>query len=398
MDALAVLAAALFLPGRYGPSFIRRGKRIVAPVPTRRLQRNRPSFTTKTALTSAEGSDAKSDSDESPALRPDLPSRMADPPANGADEIVRFDSPFLPWTSHEKGRPILSALVVLNTPIARPPSPVFRRLWELSSFRVCADGGANRLYEATVVGGFRGGQDVARGGVRGDGGGGGEVDLSSSSPPEQEPPKGSWIPDLIRGDLDSLRPDVQSHYEYLGCRVERDPDQDSNDLDKALKTVRANFDTWQADAVGGDGDLLPTASVFVYGAFGGRFDQEMASMQALYRWAGEFRHRMILYSDETCAFLLPSGVRNEIRLPLVTGKLQGGEEVEQIKVGEGPTCGIIPLGTKCESVVTTGLKWNLNGSAALEFGGLVSTSNRIIEDVVTVQASHPLIFTAEIIS
>jgi thiamine pyrophosphokinase len=41
------------------------------------------------------------------------------------------------------------------------------------------------------------------------------------------------------------------------------------------------------------------------------------------------------------------------------------------------------------------LKWNLNGDVALEFGGMVSTSNRAMNEVVTVQASHPLVFTAE---
>jgi Thiamine pyrophosphokinase len=43
------------------------------------------------------------------------------------------------------------AMIILNSPIANPPSPIFQTLWNLSSFRICADGGANRLYDATVL-------------------------------------------------------------------------------------------------------------------------------------------------------------------------------------------------------------------------------------------------------
>jgi len=40
---------------------------------------------------------------------------------------------------------------------------------------------------------------------------------------------------LIIGDLDSLDPKIREYYENsMGVRVERDGDQDSNDLDKAL--------------------------------------------------------------------------------------------------------------------------------------------------------------------
>lgn len=65
-------------------------------------------------------------------------------------------------------------------------------------------------------------------------------------------------------------------------------------------------------------------------------------------------------------------------------------------VAEGPTCGLIPVGCRCDSIVTSGLKWDSDGSMPMEFGGLVSSSNRIMEKVVTVKASHPIVFTAEL--
>jgi len=79
------------------------------------------------------------------------------------------------------------------------------------------------------------------------------------------------------------------------------------------------------------------------------------------------------------------------------------EEEEEVaaaaaaEVGEGPTCGLIPIGGRCETVYTSGLKWNLNGDIPLEFGGLVSSSNRIVDKVVTVMTSSPLLFSFEIV-
>lgn len=141
--------------------------------------------------------------------------------------------------------------------------------------------------------------------------------------------------------------------------------------------------------------------VFIYGGFGGRFDQEMGCMNALYVWGQKekFRHTSIaVYGEETCAFLLPAAPTiNEIRIPFPDGKYTGklnGHEV----VGEGPSCGMIPLGGRCDKVVTTGLKWNLNHDMPLEFGGLVSSSNRVMDAVVTIQTSSPMIFTTEMIS
>jgi thiamine pyrophosphokinase len=214
----------------------------------------------------------------------------------------------------------------------------------MASIRVCADGGANRLFDATSGTGY--------------------------------------VPNLIRGDLDSVRADVKDCYSKKGCRVEKDPCQDTNDLDKCLQVLR---DEW----------LDPNCTnhrVCIYGAFGGRFDQEMASIQALYNWRQVFQSRIFLYDDHTSAFLLAENMINEIRLPFY------GEEktFNKMDIGEGPTCGLIPMGSKCESVKTTGLKWNLDGDVALEFGGLVSTSNHVMEPIVTIEVSHPIVFTTEV--
>lgn len=274
----------------------------------------------------------------------------------------RFDSPFLgPPTDGEPAAPEVragSALLILNSPIQNPPSPVFNTLWDGSRFRVCADGGANRLHDATV-------------GTEYDG-------------------ERRYIPDAIRGDLDSLRPDVSSFYRDAGVSVERDPDQNSCDLDKAVQAILR----WSTD--GTDGASGIRTNVYIYGAFGGRFDHEMSAIQALYRWGDTFGNRLFLYDDENFALLLPPGTDNEIRLPVVPDDEDGGGG----GLGEGPTCGLVPMGRRCDNVRTSGLEWDLGGDgdgspSSLEFGSLVSTSNRVVGGVVTVRTPHPLVFTAE---
>ena len=137
----------------------------------------------------------------------------------------------------------------------------------------------------------------------------------------------------------------------------------------------------------------------------------MASFAALYKWAPKINYQLYLYSDETCAFLIPANIKCEIRLPYYndTHNFEEKEKVDEAvddndddddtakMVGEGPTCGLIPLGCRCESITTSGLMWDLDGTTPLVFGGLVSSSNRIMEPIVKVSSSHPIIFTAEIL-
>ena len=144
---------------------------------------------------------------------------------------------------------------------------------------------------------------------------------------------------------------------------------------------------------------------YIYGGFGGRFDQEMGVVNALFVWGKRLafqRTTLAVYDELTCAFVLPeSPTKSEIRITFPGGVLPseggGGDQRTTCLVGEGPTCGLIPIVGRCERVVTTGLRWNLDGSVPLEFGGLVSSSNRVVDDVVTIETSSPMLFTAEII-
>ncbi|GFS39788.1 DNA mismatch repair protein [Actinidia rufa] len=78
--------------------------------------------------------------------------------------------------------------------------------------------------------------------------------------------------------------------------------------------------------------------------------------------------RIVLLTDDCLILLLPSTHRHEILI--------------QSSV-EGPHCGLIPIGMPSERTTTTGLKWNLSDTE-MRFGGLISTSNIVIEERITV--------------
>jgi len=256
-------------------------------------------------------------------------------------------SPFLKDDDKHHFDVSTTAMVILNSPIRRPPSPLFDILWTKSSFHVCADGGANRLYRATR-----------------------KLDESSTATAQNDTTTPDYVPDLITGDLDSLQNATREYYEKMNVPIVQQYDQDYNDLDKSIRSIPAQYQT-----------------CFVYGAFGGRFDQEMASIQGLFNYLDKV-DQIWLFNDQNAAILLLPGQDHSIYCP------NHGDDDKKV-LGEGPTCGLIPIGHRCEMVTTGGLRWNLRDDA-LEFGGLVSTSNRIVEHRVQIKCSHPLLFTVEV--
>jgi Thiamin pyrophosphokinase, catalytic domain len=91
------------------------------------------------------------------------------------NEFLRLDDPITGERPTIDRLHSCYALVMLNSETM--DVNLVRRIWQFCDFKICADGGANRLFDG----------------------------LSSSQFP-------NYIPDAIKGDLDSLRSDVKEFY------------------------------------------------------------------------------------------------------------------------------------------------------------------------------------------
>ncbi|KAH7464796.1 hypothetical protein PRIC1_005594 [Phytophthora ramorum] len=268
--------------------------------------------------------------------RPDLPTQLhssafwSNPKAVPRLAVLLLNAAHASWRVKKDG-------------VGLQGSELFWNLWSNAQLTVCADGGANRLYDRSVA---LEAQDLV-------------------------------APNYIKGDLDSLRDDVREFFSAKGTTVLRDPDQNTNDLDKCLQLIH-QVQEEHCKTKGTDERF----SVMIFGAMGGRFDQEMQNVNALFRWKDKFQ-QMVLLSDETTARLLVPDVRH-----VITPNFHF----------EARTCGLIPVAGLCKEATTSGLKWNLSPGMETGFGGLISSSNHVDDasEQVEVVSSHPFIWTTEL--
>ncbi|CAD8088566.1 unnamed protein product [Paramecium primaurelia] len=118
------------------------------------------------------------------------------------------------------------AIVILNTKINQK---VFDFYYNPNVFLICADGGANRLYEY----------------------------------------KKEIIPKCIIGDLDSLKPEIQDYYQQQNCSIVKIDDQDTSDFEKALSYIQ-QLDGFQR--------------IIIIGGLTERFDQTINSLHTLVKF------------------------------------------------------------------------------------------------------------------
>ncbi|KAI9314269.1 thiamine pyrophosphokinase [Dichotomocladium elegans] len=223
-------------------------------------------------------------------------------------------------------------LILLNQPIMDLDQ--FRLLWAHASVRYCADGGANRLYDAFE---------------------------------NDEKTRAMYIPDVVAGDLDSLRPDVRAFYEQKGVSVLGFDEQMTTDFEKCINVLKER--EIKIDRVY---DLVVTPTL------GGRFDQVISNINVLYKMLPEVERRVLLVSNENLTVLLDKGTHHIHCQPDY----------------EGPTCGIIPIGEPA-TITTQGLVWNLDKHKCF-FGGMVSTSNSLDQDLIVIETDAPVLWTVEI--
>lgn len=233
-----------------------------------------------------------------------------------------------------------NGLLGSTQPATKPAVPPFTP--HTACLTICADGGANRLY------------DAAPGWL-----------------PDQSPDaaRKAFAPSAIVGDLDSLSPTTRAFYEGAGTSIiDLSSDQDSTDLQKCLAFAASR--------------APPTAPRLALGALGGRLDHALAAINLLY--SVDHGHTLILAGDGCLARSVPAGATTLIPARGV----------------EGPGCGLLALSPTGVTVTTTGLAWNLGGgegeAGALVLGGGQSTSNRVVGGSATIDADGPLLWTTEL--
>ena len=103
------------------------------------------------------------------------------------------------------------ALILVNYEL---PRALMERLWFNATLRVCADGAINRLYDT-----FASDEERAR-----------------------------FIPEYVRGDLDSVEEAVIDYYRQHGSIIIKDTDQDTTDLEKCILLIQQNWTVQQEEA------------------------------------------------------------------------------------------------------------------------------------------------------
>jgi len=188
------------------------------------------------------------------------------------------------------------ALIILNQPFRLP---LLLRLWNSSQWHCCADGGANHLFDS-----FHTAEE-----------------------------RNKYFPDLITGDLDSIRPQVREYYSSYGVPVIQDNDQDSTDLMKCVAFLR------DKEALQGSSQY----DIIFLGGLSGRLDQTIHTLSYVHKLRKD-RNRVFVVTDNDVGWVLDSG-EHEI-------------EIDHEVLGQ--TCGLLPVGIDYTVLSTSGLQWNLS--------------------------------------
>lgn len=268
-----------------------------------------------------------------------------------------------------------SVLLILNQKIDIGLS--FRKLWDSHSIRVCADGGANRLYNYFT-------SDAER---------------------------AQYLPNYIIGDLDSLHENVYHFYDNHGVIIIKQTTQYSTDFKKCIYLISLHFNlsTFQdtLDITKGNYGIeldlgiqtmyndmmkkipsriaLKKIDLLVLGGIGGRFDQTIHSITQLYTLHKADPYFTVYYLTRTdLIFLIPSGGIFVDYDPKFRDECIGN-------------CGLLPIGDASNIIETEGLKWDVQNWPTSIDTGRVSSSNRFAGiDKCYINVDRPIVINIEI--
>lgn len=252
-----------------------------------------------------------------------------------------------------------SAFVILNQ---RIDDAIFESIWTRLPLRICADGGANRLFHH-----FQ--SDILR---------------------------KRYVPQIIVGDLDSVTHDVLEYYRGHGTVIVTQVSQYSLDFTKAVLAAQLYMYSDESrqklldcdyDEVNGLAELAQMytfdkdALIYFTGALGGRLDQSIQLLNQLYLLAEQFPSLDAFFvTKHDVVFLLRKG-KNYITY---TSR-------SLFSKSKTPSCGLLPLGGQQVVLSTCGLRYDVDHWPT-RMGGDVSSSNALVGiDGIIVEASSPIV-------
>ncbi|CCE78884.1 Piso0_000918 [Millerozyma farinosa CBS 7064] len=260
-----------------------------------------------------------------------------------------------------------TALIILNQKFE---NITLTKVWSSTVLNVCADGGANRLFECF----------------------------------ESEEVRSRFIPHFIVGDLDSIRPDVQAYYETKGTTVILQTSQYATDFTKAIILTKIYLHSSEGKAFLKQGPIESECGLLEYsrnknitnesvinlyalGGIDGRFDQTISSINQLYKLnVSDPNINLYFLTDCDLIFLLRAGT-NYV-----------GYESKSIfnTSAKLPICGLLPLGSNQVCITTKGLKYDVKDWKT-DMTGKVSSSNAIsgVKGFI-VESDHPIIMNIEV--
>ncbi|KEG01858.1 thiamine pyrophosphokinase, putative [Plasmodium vinckei vinckei] len=166
------------------------------------------------------------------------------------------------------------------------------------------------------------------------------------------------LPDLICGDFDSININAYNFYKKNNVLFEKCADQNNTDLDKCIDKIKNH--------------VKKNDKIFILGATGNRFDQTCANISSLYK--NPLKNNLYLIGENNFLFLLKEGKHIINVNPNVFEK----------------TCALLPIGNKCK-IKTEGLKYNLNYEY-LSFDKLISSSNEITQTSIEISTDFPVLY------
>lgn len=152
-------------------------------------------------------------------------------------------------------------------------------------------------------------------------------------------------PNAVVGDMDSAR--ATSLKKFRSAAIHKMVDDSSTDLEKSLSwVIQEGY-----------------RHIVVLGATGGRLDHFVGNLSTLVKMS---MHATVQFIDDSGEWVFVDRFKN-LSLPV------------------GVTVSLIPL-SRCDGIVTKGLKWNLNFEA-LELGVRDGTCNLVIESPVHISVA-----------